>query len=641
MRQNVTTQLFILNKNITFIPLKPNLKHMNKSVILRLGIIALSLIAFCNCEYEPSGLYERDVDHNVLPPEIQIIELNIEKDSIYLTENKTVRFNFTSNNQDILGVEFLLDLGTKSVIEGSNGTYTINTAGLFKGHHTLTMNLYTKSGTGSIADMRNIEAFKFTKVWDVFYYTNESHQIDTNFHDGYLRLSWESFKNDFKNYTIKRNINGTLYKIGESKTNYFIDSTYFGEEAAYQICIGFEGNTEIEYANCFFYENIQVPDIELIFNETNHYYARFKNIKYYKALDGYNVYEGSDYSDVKFIKNISANDTLFEIGDKGFPEEFILGFQPCPSKNNIWSKLNPDWEELYYGFLKELKIGFIFQQGSFINISSINQINADDFVYFSNNQTINRFSIKNRKDIEYFVQPDGIFLKIYNSVSGKTIIVEDFSSNEYFIFEHNNLTEYSRIPRLNMIYSFNQLSDINTTTFLYNDGFLLYNYKTLDTLAFYRYKSYLHDEIKISITGDYFIFQDDSIFLKKLSSGIFQTIKSFQLNNNDVKYFEFHGTNPEHLVYCNSENFYIKKCSDFSNVSQFKFKDEHILYIDYYNKELLSYTNPNLNIRDIDNGELKFTLKINVDPLDFKTSFILINHAIICSNGVIYFTNIQ
>ena len=74
------------------------------------AIIAILFISLTSCEYDPHGIFERDLNRNIQSPTVVTVNLDLseEKDTIELLYNR-VCFHFKSSNQEIRQVIFILD----------------------------------------------------------------------------------------------------------------------------------------------------------------------------------------------------------------------------------------------------------------------------------------------------------------------------------------------------------------------------------------------------------------------------------------------------------------------------------------------------------------------------------------------------
>ena len=136
--------------------------------ILKLLIISIFVLFQNACEYETDETYKpTNVNEDVAPPNIEIVELNITGDSIYLSENDDIKFEFKSDNQAIKFVRFSVDGIVKETIENHKGVFKLNGNYFPYASHTLLIEIVTGSGTNSLADELEVEGFVFSLSWVV------------------------------------------------------------------------------------------------------------------------------------------------------------------------------------------------------------------------------------------------------------------------------------------------------------------------------------------------------------------------------------------------------------------------------------------------------------------------------------------
>jgi len=129
-------------------------------------LLILITTLFNSCEYVPLGVYEGEVDENIDPPEIEIVELNINDDPLIISSDYRVIFKFKCSAQFIAGMEIVFD-GESCYADDLNsiwmhyynGHYDIDYESLSGGLHTLDLKVFTLTGTGSIAEYFGSEFF--------------------------------------------------------------------------------------------------------------------------------------------------------------------------------------------------------------------------------------------------------------------------------------------------------------------------------------------------------------------------------------------------------------------------------------------------------------------------------------------------
>jgi hypothetical protein len=96
--------------------------------VTRFGIVILlfTMVSFYSCEYETDKVYERTVDRSVEPPEIIVVDLDLEEDTIYLFKESGFTFRFTSSNQEITTVRVTIDGTQVTVFNSGQGYYLLD-----------------------------------------------------------------------------------------------------------------------------------------------------------------------------------------------------------------------------------------------------------------------------------------------------------------------------------------------------------------------------------------------------------------------------------------------------------------------------------------------------------------------------------
>ncbi|HEY6914977.1 MAG TPA: hypothetical protein VI413_09900, partial [Paludibacter sp.] len=145
------------------------MSHIKSGLLIRNLFIICVLVFFTSCIYEPFGTYENPVNTNPATPQIINLELNVNADTLWVYGNQKLKYHFKSSNekQSILGLKIYIDGAICDSVISDNGEFDILQSALTAGVHKMNILLYTKSGTGSIADRLNAEAILLTKEWVV------------------------------------------------------------------------------------------------------------------------------------------------------------------------------------------------------------------------------------------------------------------------------------------------------------------------------------------------------------------------------------------------------------------------------------------------------------------------------------------
>jgi hypothetical protein len=602
-------------------------------------LLFLSLLILCvSCEYENTEDYHNKVDTNVAPPQIQTVALNLEEDSIYLYSSLNINFWFTSNKQKISAVRFLVDNIERKVVTSSNGVFELNSYSVNENTHTLTIEVYTASGTGSLADQIGAETFVFSKTWTLIVDNSYFTKTKASVHNGLLKLSWPKCHiYDLKEYKVYRTIGWNYYEIGKTSALEFIDSTYVGEGEEYSVRAITGSGTIVNWGTLQL--NQDLPSIKFVGTQTNDYHIYWNKCKYYNAIDtlvlsqliGY----GYLFNKVKSIQN--PNDTTYNITNALFGDRVSFKI-----------KLIPRWKNLLYntaGYNQSFENQMVFILGIPIlnSFSDIHQINSNEFICVSNNSLI-KYSLSQMKvtDKLTYSSDCSVFYSLGASPLGGSIISYSGCNDNLMLVSSSNLQNYSFT---NLKYLTGQqyvpkiiLSDAGTGIVQSsNNRIYIYDFKTSSVLGSYypNTQSNFHG-FKISSNGEYFFGISDSLRLYRFHNQNFSKIWTTNMFDDSGRFYEFIPNEDNKLVIWNGQKFYVKHCDDFSTIYEFPLAGESLLNIEYYTKEILTYKTGHLLVRSMVDGTLLKDIPINITPNYWEACY-LMNHYIISVNGVIYY----
>lgn len=602
--------------------------------------ISIGYAIFINsCEYNPVGEYVRNANENVVAPEIQVLDLNLDldNDTIYLYTGLEVAFRFNSTKQGIKNIKFTVDGKEMYNDKIPSGDFYINYGEINEGIHTLALEIVTSTGSGSIAEHIGAEGFLFSKSWILVVDKSFTTGTRTTSINGFLKLIWTKYRNsDFKEYIITRDI-GSLHEVELKRTHIaeFTDSSYIGEGASYYVKLVTSSGNTIPWGNTIV--KPELPVLSIYASNINQYVIKWGYFKYYNAVATFNLYQSLDnaitYSFVKTSTNYS--DSIMNITNSFFGDKIDFRLTINPKINNIM--YNSENHAMFESNLST-HLGFKFVDGD-TRLEEIYQVSDDEFV--SNDRCTNLilYSISQKKSVDFMsYQPLScsgcMFKNIAVSSSGKYLTSSHLCDGNTMLIPSDNLNNYTLShlscgpPQC--------VSDIGTCIAnIASSGFYIYDISSNTVLLHYTKPGFNPIAKKISSGGDFIFFTDDSLRLVKYSQLSFSKIWSDAISNIP-KYFAFDSSNPEQIAIWDGTVFKVKQCSSFSTIYEFPLTEAKILNIDYFNKEILTYTpgSPgHLFVRDYTSGDLIKMIAINLDPVMWYTSIYLINHSLVCMNG--------
>jgi len=605
--------------------------------------LLLFIFILYSCEYQSDEVYNRPVNRDVAPPHIQVVELNIDEDTLFVYQSREIKFKFHSDNQAIRLVRFLVDGEVIGIVYSDYGNFELPVRYIGEGLHDFSIEIYTGAGTGSLADELGIEGYLSSNTWKLLIQNNYYPVIIKTIENGLLHLKWNAFHgSDFKEYIISKwgeNYNET--EIARTGTNEFIDNSYVGEETKYFVRVQTKGDLILIPGELHLSDDL--PRMFFSAEDTNKYFVKWNRTKYYNAVDSYVLFQGyeSDITNVKSTDNI--NDTIHQVTDGIFGDLARFKLRIVPKKINI------QYYPGAYGFFESSVLdylGFCYISGSDYLNSYYLKVNKDEFIYFSCD-TLTRYSISQRRTVEKFCyrDPDGCrncYQNAQISNSGKFMVSYVGCNRDILLakgsdFQQHSVHKLQGIPteeRSNMAVSDAGIAIINNG----HGGLNLYDLSTSASLGFYQknYFEFFSGPVKISPTGEYFLILSDTVRLVQFKNGKFTDIWKSMANGNE--FYDFDPRNPNQLVIWHGSKLSTRLCSDFSLVSEISLKEDGLVDIDYTTGEILTYSEGHLFVRSFSDGSLIKDVPVNFNPFSESDKCYLIGHTIVYSDRrLLYF----
>lgn len=316
---------------------------------------------FYSCEFETDKVYDRKVDKDVEPPEITVVDLDLESDTIYLFNGRNISFRFTSSNQKINIVRFNVDGNETAVYSTGEGIFLLDYGNMNEGEHTLVLEVVTSSGTNSIADILGAEGYVFSKKWVLNVYKDYNTKLDTRVKNGCLNFSWEKYPvPDFKEYIIYREISYyEKIEVGRTTSLEFTDCSYVGEGGKYFVEV-LKKDWQL-FSWGYVELNQELPVLSFIATVDNEYTIRWSKSKYYNAVDIFqlsaNTGYGWNFVNVKETSN--PQDTSWNISSSLlFGDNIDLKLLLIPKNSVIYTS---DENYRFESVLYEVELGFRFK----------------------------------------------------------------------------------------------------------------------------------------------------------------------------------------------------------------------------------------------------------------------------------------
>jgi len=597
-----------------------------------------------SCSYKTDDYYSPERNAEPLPPNIQAVELNLDEDTIYVYRDMDVVFNFKSDNQEILGVKFIIDGNDYFVREDNEGEFTLRVYTINSGTHNLRLEVYTNYGSGSLADVLGMEQYVSIKEWVLI--VDLSFQIEaTAFIDnGLLHLAWTEYKaSDFVSYRVVRSNIETNVNIAETTNTYFVDSSYVGEGFYYKIFVDLKNGYEVQWGRVTL-EN-DIPELSFSANTSNEYKLNWNKSKFYNAIAGVIVVEGYSFeSPTQTILNTSnVEDTTAIIPVATFNANTTYTIQLLPKGNN------PLFSQEYYDFNYDFRQNNTFLIGyPSEEFDAVYKAGSTDLILKSGQNLIKRYSLEFLDVEETRTYNASCNIPQFNnmeiSLNGVYLCAFVGCNNDDVYWGTTGDLSLNKVVNLNFINggvrpSKVYPSDVGTALipggFDNDNSFYIYDFNREEVVGHFEAQGYAPIlDLKISSEGEYIFYMQNTIKMLEFKNDVFTEL-DVELGFATDKY-GFIQNEPDLFYYWAEQVFYIKNFKNNSTVNQFSLDDWRILDIDFYNGQILSWTQGHLYIRSINNGSVLYDIPFVGTPSGANSCYLL-NNTIINSNEVLYF----
>ncbi len=618
-----------------------------KSIPVFIIIVAAALMHAC--EYQPTGIYERQVNRNIPPPEIEPVDINIDlnSDTVYITADKLIYLHFKTSNQAIKRIRLVVSDIEKLSVDSDEGSFYFFFPEWSNGIYNFTVEVYTTSGTGSLAEIMGAEQYLFSKSWTLIIDKRYLTETIGVVNDGYLTLRWpKTHAPDFKEYVITRyQLWNDEVEITRLTNIEWTDSSYVGEGAHYSVKICNLNNELLPYGDV--YLNRELPGLRLMPSANDPYKLTWTKPKFYNAVDTVKISGTFHYYDpfVDLRNSHDPTDTIQDItgglfGDRG---TFRLKLVPKPGNIHYNSSFQPDYQTE-----AEYLLGLRIQDKELYYCPGLFQVSQDEFIFIAGWDSVKRYSVSLKKVVEVSgctpgectfcplqdsrSSSSGKYL-MYNSCGKKFKLLNTANFNDLKTFD---LSKVSCPDNSSAVKVSDRLTAaINTCA----PGLCLYDFAADSVLAWYRNGDFNCPVINISPDGNYILMSDDFTRLLGFDGKDFYTISTLPINPYNTNSLGFDASQTDQFYTWDGHTFSVKRCSNAETIREFTLDDPYLLNIDFFNSEILTYTAGHMFVRSYITGDLIRDIPTNMQLTGYDNDCYLINHAIACRKGIIYYIN--
>lgn len=617
---------------------------MNKRFIL---ILVAFLTILNSCEWEPTGVYDNEVDLNVNPPEISIVQLSFTDDTLFIYANSQINFQFNSLGiQKIQKIDFHLNGVLYKSINSNMGLFELKFDDLVNGTNTMKVSIYTNSGTGSIADILGAEGFVLTdeKEW-IIKAVKEiySHTVSFNNSNGYLNLIWPVCPfGDFDAFQL-RLMNGEIVNTINPS---IVDSSYIGLSGNYSIYVVTKSGWKYHWAY-----NTKVADPPLFkIDNSEGIKIYWTKSNYSNSIEKYILTSYVDNTQVILKETTNPSDTMYFLEDYVFGN--FMSFELSIFPKNTY--LSGDLLRLH------ASISQVGEESPvYYDVNSFYTVNSSEFLFQEGNK-IKRYSATEKEIVEErtFIPnsctnySSSVLGSLFLSPNGKYLTTK-LNCNSVILISGSNFSSSNTIDLPNYSdgnFNIAPVSDngIGILKNLSNNNLVFYDLINQTNMGELSIEYFQFNKCLISSNGQYFTYTVNnswptptSFVLSTFQNGIFSTI--CELNSSKINYFRFSPTNSDQLVLFSENSFSIKNCSDFSTVSEFQLFDNKVLDVDFFNNQVLTQNYNKLFIRDLYSGNILFEMNVISSFINYdnnmlngfgRSSFRVLNNTIFHAYGI-------
>ncbi len=295
----------------------------------------LLIVAIIGCSYSPGDDYYNNFEPVIDQP-LLTYELNFDEDTINVSEEFYLRFDFQLENKDLISrVVYFDGIAIDSASEYYFERY-FNSLDFSTGYHELELKVYTSSETGSLADVFMAEIFRLDLgKWWLFVDNSIAPNLrvlSTEIENGMLRINFEQYKwPTFVSYTVYKNrMSDIFYQTYDYTKTYFLDSFYIGSDVSYRvdarninqtvegILEKIEGDVGFHLVD---YEVVHNDSVRLTWTKSPYYY----NVRNYEISDqGGLLYTSTDIYDTSGVVSRTF----------GWPTYYSISVRPKFDPNN-------------------------------------------------------------------------------------------------------------------------------------------------------------------------------------------------------------------------------------------------------------------------------------------------------------------
>lgn len=470
--------------------------------------VILMLLVFAGCTYSPTGEHFEELDPSGNAPYVEV-ELNFDTDTLYVCNNEWISFHYTKKGDKVNWSRFIIDGQETSHNDEKQGGLELYWyfPGFPPGTHTLSMQLYTQSGTGSIADKTGAEGFLLQKDW-VLIVTDDwgmgSAIIDTSFENGLLNLKWEKFKGlNFEYYEVYKYVQPTglpdqlVATIYDQHQTTVSDPDYHGENSMYFVRVN------DRYRGKSIDMDGPLPQLSATNNAQGDIVLHWEKPPFWAALKGYRIMDDE----------VSWSDTGFSplyLIDNPLTDSFVVPDPYFGYEYDFWLQLDPKGTAYLENWTRPVFLATRASASYGSNSPKFgwSQIGTENKIYLS----YSGLYIFDTETLETSTPKDiPTLFRTHVSLHNNYLIGTQSGSYEMFLYDLNNTSNSKSInlsDKLSNLGHLASVSDIGTGVVISNQKAVLVDYISEQILAQKELEFRGLNRNHMSGNGNYFILEN-------------------------------------------------------------------------------------------------------------------------------------
>jgi len=606
-----------------------------KKIIKFFTLTAILLISSCEAlQYELTEENFADIKNDIPDQNITITSFT---DSLFIFGESTIKINIDLKGKEFERLNVFIDSEQYTGVVNQS-SFAINTTKFSNGHHTLTLELLSHSGTNSLADRFEGEFIVFRKDYPLFI-DNTIHaktfginNIDIS--NGLLRLQFDQYNNfNFQEYqvykiTVENNfiVEKLVKTIKQSPTNYWFDPDYIGGEVAYRVNLAAADKTLKGETRVY---NLPAPKIsKLVISDDNLAHIIWYKSPLFNSFSNYEIErvvgDTLNYTPETIQTISSVHDTLFINNDFGFGANI---FYRINTKNSKDEKIYSKWNSVHLGYTisRNKKVNYINQLDSYFSWSYYGVTRFDS--------NLDEVAFLDKEEFEILADGSRAFVFRFNKVTE----VDPLSFSEINSSITDDIVGYESVVYTN--FAIAKPAKLFYTGFIYRspthyaDAIYNLDVDNKSVLASIAYQSIPNSYI-ISCTNDgqYIAMGNEHGSIYKIRLATFKLVASFGSRKNFV-----FANDDNHFIQTTENNILVREIATTVSIEYpvedliyFPMIDSKTGYLGGYNYEKTYYY-----IYDITNGELKAKIKLLSESgySDFYTSYSFANSTLFSTAG--------